>query len=85
MFGLRGVLAVVVALGLASCASGEPGSKDRRILGLKVKPPPQETRPSEEKQRKRPGLVSGDDGALTIYRKSDRGSSDPTKPEKIKR
>lgn len=85
MVGLRGLLLAAVALGLGACATGEPGSKDRRLFGLKIEKPPRETRPSEEKQRKRAGLISGEDGGITIYREPTRGSADPTKPEKVKR
>ncbi len=85
MVGLRVILLAAVALGLGACATGEPGSKDRRLFGLKVKPAPYETRPGEEKQRKRAGLISGEDGGITVYREPARGSADPTKPEKAKR
>lgn len=87
MFGNRSGLlpAAALALALGACAGGEPGSKDRRLFGLKVEPPPLDTRPGDKAQRKRPGLVSGDAGALTLYRKHDRGSADPAKPEKVKR
>jgi hypothetical protein len=35
--------------------------------------------------RKGRGLLSGDDGEMTIYSEPTRGSADPTKPEKVRR
>jgi hypothetical protein len=72
-------------LALGACTAGGPDGKGPTIAGLKVEPAPLESRPSEEAQRKRPGLISGEDGAFTVYRKLDRGSADPDKPEKVKR
>ena len=92
--GLIAILGGAQALG--ACASSPVSSpapspskgahaKTPTILGLKVEPPPTATTPGEREFQKKPGLISGRDGGLTVYRKLDRGSADPGKPEKVRR
>ncbi len=39
----------------------------------------------EEKFRQRPGLISGKEGGIVLYRQGEGGSSGPTKPTKARR
>ncbi|MXW92156.1 MAG: hypothetical protein F4114_17460 [Rhodospirillaceae bacterium] len=39
----------------------------------------------EEKFRQRPGLISGKEGGIVLYRQGEGGSSDPSKPRKARR
>jgi hypothetical protein len=79
-------LALVAGLltAVAGCSPAAESQKAGRAW-LKTTPAPLYASPSREKQRKRPGLLSGDDGGFTLYRRSNRGAAEPSKPEKVRR
>lgn len=72
---------------VAGCGPATDTAKQRSTAPawLSVKPAPLHASPGKERQWKRPGLLSGEDGSFTVYRKIVRGSADPTKPEKVRR
>lgn len=84
--GLVAILGGAQALGAcASSSSKNADSKPPTILGQRIEPAPTAVTPDEREFQKKPGLISGRDGGLTVYQENDRGSADPSKPEKVRR
>lgn len=88
--GLIAILGGAQALGACASSSSNDAPEDARskpstILGQRIEPAPTAVTPGEQDFQKKPGLLSGKDGEFTIFQKHDRGSADPSKPEKLRR
>jgi hypothetical protein len=79
---ITGLSPAVVGCGLAPDAASKRRAGPN---GLRVAPAPLHASPSKQRRWKRRGLLSGEGGGFTLYRRSDGGSADPTKPEKVRR